>query len=95
MSSTLDLLTRKMTRELGSDREEERAMICGSDVWKLGVRLKRPSPGHFLLEAKSDTRWEIFTSILDTVTPALWNFLPSCQRTFRNEIDAHCPGCLT
>lgn len=41
-----------MARELGSDREEGRAMLRGSGVWKLEVRLKRPSPGHFLLEAK-------------------------------------------
>lgn len=58
----MDLLNRKMAREPGSDREEGRAMVCGGDVWRLEVRLKRPSPGHFLLEAKSDARWEIFRS---------------------------------
>lgn len=76
---------KKMEWELVGSDVERRAVLCGWNVWKLEVRLKRTSSEHLLLEGQGGTRREILGQIAETVVMLLWNFLPPFLKAWGNE----------
>lgn len=48
-------------------------MLCGRNVWKLEVRLKRTSSEHLLLEGRSGTRREVLGQVAETAVTLQWN----------------------
>ena len=85
-----------MTRELGSDMEGgEGVVLQGTDVRKLEVRLKERVLGTSSWDEKGAPGGKYLEKVAETtgVLP-LWHFPPSCQKTFRAGVGAHCPGSL-